>query len=243
MNSPETNVDPAELAKFADLSHRWWDAEGAMRPLHELNPVRVDFVRTRAPLGSARLLDVGCGGGILSESLARLGAKVTGIDAGDETLTVARLHRIESGLEIDYRLCTAEEMAASEEQRFDVVTCMELLEHVPDPAAVVAACAQLVRPGGHVFFATLNRTPKAYALAVLTAEYLLGMLPRGTHDYDRFVRPSELDAWARPHDLSLTELRGVSYQPLARRYSLSDDVSVNYLACYQAAEENPGDSV
>ena len=229
MKSPGPNVDPAEVAKFAALAHRWWDTEGEMRPLHELNPVRVDFVRTRAPMSDARLLDVGCGGGILSESLARLGAKVTGIDAGSEPLTVARLHQTESGLEIDYRLCTAEEMAESEEQRFDVVTCMELLEHVPNPESVIAACSKLLKEDGHLFLSTVNRNPKSYLLAIVGAEYLLNLIPKGTHDYDKLIQPTELASWLRGNDLAIKDISGMTYSPITQQYRLSENSDVNYL--------------
>jgi 2-polyprenyl-6-hydroxyphenyl methylase / 3-demethylubiquinone-9 3-methyltransferase len=225
------NADQRELAKFADLAHSWWDPQGPSRPLHELNPVRLAYVSERLGLEGARVCDVGCGGGLLSEAMAARGAAVVGIDLGEDVLGVARLHLFESGLEIDYRLLAAEDLAGQEPSAFDAVTCMEMLEHVPDPAAVVAACAQLLKPGGRMFLSTLNRTPKAFALAVVGAEYLLGLLPRGTHQYARFIRPAELGRWLRAAGLELEDVSGLRYDPLLRRASLSRDVSVNYLAC------------
>lgn len=223
------NVDPAELQKFAALAHRWWDKNSEFKPLHEINPLRLDFIDQRAHLAGKRVLDVGCGGGILAESMAQRGASVTGIDLGEKALKVARLHSLESGVEVDYRLVAVEELAAEEPESFDVVTCMEMLEHVPAPAAVVNACARLVRPGGHVFFSTINRNPKAYLFAVIGAEYVLNLLPRGTHEYEKFIKPSELAADVRRSDLTVVGLKGMSYNPLSRTYRLSDDVSVNYL--------------
>jgi 2-polyprenyl-6-hydroxyphenyl methylase/3-demethylubiquinone-9 3-methyltransferase len=223
------NVDPAELQKFAALAHRWWDKNSEFKPLHEINPLRLDFIDQRAHLAGKRVLDVGCGGGILAESMAQRGASVTGIDLGEKALKVARLHSLESGVEVDYRLVAVEELAAEEPESFDVITCMEMLEHVPAPAAVVNACARLVRPGGHVFFSTINRNPKAYLFAVIGAEYVLNLLPRGTHEYEKFIKPSELAADVRRSDLTVVGLKGMSYNPLSRTYRLSDDVSVNYL--------------
>ncbi|MBB3140944.1 bifunctional 2-polyprenyl-6-hydroxyphenol methylase/3-demethylubiquinol 3-O-methyltransferase UbiG [Halomonas organivorans] len=228
--SPAGNVDPAEIAKFEALAHRWWDPDGEFKPLHEINPLRLDFIDARSGLAGHRVLDVGCGGGILAEAMAHRGADVTGIDLGEAPLAVARLHAEESGVSVDYRQISVEELAAAHPGEFDIVTCLEMLEHVPDPASVIRACAQLVKPGGQVFFSTLNRNPKAYALAVLGAEYLLRMLPRGTHDYAKFIRPSELAAWCREAGLEVREQNGLTYQPLTRRYRLSaTDVSVNYL--------------
>ncbi len=224
-----SNVDIREIAKFEALANRWWDPDGEFKPLHDINPLRLDFIDRRAPLAGRRVLDVGCGGGILSEAMALRGAHVTGIDMGAAPLAVARMHQLESGVEIDYRQITAEALAEAEPAGFDVVTCLEMLEHVPDPASVVAACARLVKPGGQVFFSTINRTPRAYAFAILGAEYLLRMLPRGTHDYARFIRPSELAEWAVHAGLELREITGMHYNPLTRRYWLAEGVEVNYL--------------
>jgi 2-polyprenyl-6-hydroxyphenyl methylase/3-demethylubiquinone-9 3-methyltransferase len=223
------NVDPAELQKFASLAHRWWDKNSEFKPLHEINPLRLAYIDQKAGLQGRRVLDVGCGGGILSESMAAMGAEVTGIDLGEKALKVAQLHSLESGIKVDYRLLSVETLAAEKPSSYDVVTCMEMLEHVPDPAAVIAACAALVKPGGHVFFSTINRNPKAYLFAVIGAEYVLNMLPKGTHEYEKFIRPSELSAWARQSGLSVSGLKGMSYNPLTRRYRLGDDVSVNYI--------------
>jgi|SRR5665647_716740 2-polyprenyl-6-hydroxyphenyl methylase/3-demethylubiquinone-9 3-methyltransferase len=223
------NVDPAELQKFAALAHRWWDPNSEFKPLHEINPLRLTLIDQKVALAGKRVLDVGCGGGILSESMALKGAQVTGIDLGEKALKVAQLHKLESGVDVDYRLISAETLAAEMPQSFDVVTCMEMLEHVPDPAAVVNACATLVKPGGMVFFSTINRNPKAYLFAVIGAEYVLNLLPRGTHEYEKFIKPSELSAWSRRAGLSLNGLTGMSYNPLSKRYWLGDDVSVNYM--------------
>lgn len=223
------NVDPAELQKFAALAHRWWDPNSEFKPLHEINPLRLTLIDQKVALAGKRVLDVGCGGGILSESMALKGAQVTGIDLGEKALKVAQLHKLESGVDVDYRLISAETLAAEMPQSFDVVTCMEMLEHVPDPAAVVNACATLVKPGGRVFFSTINRNPKAYLFAVIGAEYVLNLLPRGTHEYEKFIKPSELSAWSRRAGLSLNGLTGMSYNPLSKRYWLGDDVSVNYM--------------
>jgi len=225
----QLNCDPQEVAKFDELATRWWDPNGECKPLHDINPLRLAFIEQHAPLAGKQVLDVGCGGGILSEAMAAHGARVTGIDMAASSLQVARLHLLESGLEVDYQCITAEELSHRQAASFDTVTCMELLEHVPDPASLVAACARLVKPGGNVFFSTLNRNPKAYLLAVVGAEYLLRMLPKGTHDYARFIRPAELDAWVRRNGLTLRHMAGLGYNPLSRRYHLNDDVSVNYL--------------
>lgn len=225
----EQNVDPAELQKFATLAHRWWDRNSEFKPLHEINPLRLRFIDQCASLSGKRVLDVGCGGGILTESMVLKGATVTGIDLGEKALKVARLHSLESGVEVEYRLVAVETLAAEAPESFDVVTCMEMLEHVPDPAAVIRACAQLVKPGGHVFFSTINRNPKAYLYAVVGAEYVLNMLPKGTHEYEKFIKPSELSADVRRSGLTVAGLKGMSYNPLTRIYRLSDDVSVNYL--------------
>jgi 2-polyprenyl-6-hydroxyphenyl methylase/3-demethylubiquinone-9 3-methyltransferase len=225
----EQNVDPAELQKFATLAHRWWDQNSEFKPLHEINPLRLDFIDQRAQLTGKRVLDVGCGGGILTESMVQRGADVTGIDLGEKALKVARLHSLESGIKVDYRLVSVEALATEEPESFDVVTCMEMLEHVPDPAAIISACSRLVKPGGHVFFSTINRNPKAYLFAVVGAEYVLNMLPKGTHEYEKFIKPSELSAYVRRSGLMVAGLKGMSYNPLSKRYWLDDDVSVNYL--------------
>ena len=221
------NVDPLELEKFGALAHRWWDPEGEFRPLHDINPLRLEWIAGHAALEGAKVLDVGCGGGILAEAMARRGARVTGIDLSDKALRVAELHLQESKLDVRYEKSTVENYAGE----FDIVTCMELLEHVPDPASMVAACARLVRPGGHVFFSTINRNPKAYLFAVVGAEYVLGLLPKGTHDYQRFIKPSELARWTRGAALRTEELIGMTYNPLTRRYRLGADCDVNYLVC------------
>ena len=223
------NADPVELQKFGDLAHRWWDPESEFRPLHEINPLRLDWIDSIATLSGKTVLDVGCGGGILSEGMATRGATVTGIDLGEKALNVARLHLHESGLVVDYRLVSAEAMAEAHPGEFDVVTCLEMLEHVPDPESIVAACAHLVKPGGDVFFSTLNRNPKAYLLAIIGAEYLLRLLPRGTHDYARFIKPSELARQCRQAGLEFRSLTGMTYNPLTKHYALSRDTDVNYL--------------
>ena len=224
------NVDDREVAKFEALAAGWWDPQGAMRTLHDINPLRMEFIEARAPLSGRGILDVGCGGGILAESLAQRGARVTAIDASYAPLAVAKLHRHESRVEIDYRRMTAEQLADAEPMRYDVVTCMELLEHVPDPGSLVAACARLLRPGGDLFVSTLNRNPKSFLLAIVVGEHLLRLLPRGTHSYARFLRPSEVDEMARASGLRLLELKGLAYNPLTRRFRMSDDIDVNYLA-------------
>ena len=223
------NADPVELQKFSDLAHRWWDPTSEFRPLHEINPLRVDWIDGLAPLAGKVVIDVGCGGGILAEAMAAKGARVTGIDLSEKALSVARLHLFESGLEVAYEHQSAEQMAETHPAGFDVVTCLEMLEHVPDPASIVAACATLVKPGGQVFFSTLNRNPKAYLLAIIGAEYVLGMLPRGTHDYAKFIKPSELARFCRQAGLDVAGYRGLEYNPLSKTYALSDNVDVNYL--------------
>jgi 2-polyprenyl-6-hydroxyphenyl methylase/3-demethylubiquinone-9 3-methyltransferase len=223
------NIDAVEIAKFEALASRWWDPSGEFRPLHQMNPLRANFIDQRSAVAGKRVLDVGCGGGILSEGLAQRGASVTGIDMGEAPLAVARLHLLESGLDIDYRLATAEDLVDESAGSYDIVTCLEVLEHVPDPASLVNACAQLVRPGGDVYFATINRNPKSYLFAIVGAEHVLGLLPKGTHDYARFIRPSELAAWTRHAGLQTLEISGMLYNPLTQAFSLGDDVDVNYL--------------
>ncbi len=232
-----TNVDPQELAKFSELAHRWWDPDSEFRPLHQINPLRLEWIDSLAHLKGQRALDVGCGGGILAEAMARRASQVTGIDLATRPLGVARLHALEAGVEnIEYREIAAEALAAEAPGRFDVVTCMEMLEHVPDPSSVVRACATLVRPGGWVFFSTLNRNPKSFLFAIIGAEYVLRLLPKGTHEYARFIRPSELARWTRESGLTLEGSKGMEYNPLTRRYRLSGDTSVNYLvACRRPA--------
>ncbi len=234
MTEAKSNVDHREIAKFNALASRWWDPESEFKPLHDINPLRLHFIDERAHLAGKRVLDVGCGGGILTESMAKLGAAVTGIDMGEAPLSVARLHQLESKVEIDYRRITVEELAEAEPSSFEVITCMELLEHVPNPASVVNACARLIKPDGHIFFATLNRTPKSYLFAILGAEYVLRLLPRGTHDYQNFIRPSELDAWAREANLKTQELIGMHYNPLTQRYRLAPGIEINYIAYCRA---------
>ena len=227
------NVDLAELAKFNSLASRWWDTEGEFGALHEINPLRLDWIRQHVKLAGCNALDIGCGGGILAESLSVSGATVTGIDMAEGPLAVARLHQHESGAEVDYRQSTAEALAAAEPEHYDVVTCLEMLEHVPDPSQVILSCAQLVKPGGHVFFSTINRNPKSFLFAIVGAEYVLGLLPRGTHEYDKFMRPSELENWARTAGLELRASVGMQYNPLTREYSLGPNLDVNYLMYYQ----------
>jgi 2-polyprenyl-6-hydroxyphenyl methylase/3-demethylubiquinone-9 3-methyltransferase len=224
-----TNADPDELAKFERLASRWWDPESEFKPLHHINPLRLEFIDARAKLKGKRVLDVGCGGGILSEAMAARGAEVTGIDLGDAPLAVAKLHLHESGMKVNYRRISAEDHAAESPSHYDIVTCLEMLEHVPDPASTVMACAQLVKPGGMVFFSTINRNPKSWLFAIVGAEYVLNLLPRGTHDYMKFIRPSELDAMCRKAELSIREWTGMHYNPLTQHYSLGPGVDVNYL--------------
>jgi 2-polyprenyl-6-hydroxyphenyl methylase/3-demethylubiquinone-9 3-methyltransferase len=231
------NVDAGEIAKFERMANRWWDPQGDFKPLHQMNPVRANYIDLKAKVAEKTLLDIGCGGGLLTEAMAQRGAVVTGIDMGEAPLEVARLHAESSGLTIDYRRITAEQMAAESPAHFDVVTCLEMLEHVPDPAQVIRACFTLVKPGGHVFFSTLNRTPKAYLMAVLGAEYVLRWLPRGTHDYKKFIRPSELAAWSRQAGLQVRDLAGIVYNPLSQSFrTVTGDVDVNYIMHLQKPE-------
>ncbi|HUR88065.1 MAG TPA: bifunctional 2-polyprenyl-6-hydroxyphenol methylase/3-demethylubiquinol 3-O-methyltransferase UbiG [Ramlibacter sp.] len=230
MTEDTINADPAELAKFSDLAHRWWDPESEFRPLHQINPIRLDWIQSYGPLAGKRVLDVGCGGGILSDSMARKGAQVVGIDLATKALRVAQIHALEAQTpNVDYREVSAEALAATEPESFDAVTCMEMLEHVPDPASVVRACSRLVKPGGMVFISTINRNPKSFMFAIVGAEYVLNLLPRGTHEYMKFVRPSELAAYCRAAGLEVAGSRGMEYNPITRRYWLSADTSVNYL--------------
>ncbi len=223
------NFDPAEIAKFEELAFRWWDKDSEFKPLHDINPLRLNFIHERVNLSGKKVLDVGCGGGILSESMAVKGASVKGIDLGKAPLSVAQLHAKESQLEISYEMISAEDIAQREPAAYDIVTCLEMLEHVPSPESIIASCAKLVKPGGHVFFSTLNRNPKSYLFAVIGAEYILNLLPKGTHEYQKFIRPSELDRWCRKSGLTAKELVGMSYNPLTKHYWLGRDVSVNYL--------------
>ncbi len=223
------NADPLEIQKFSELAHRWWDPTSEFRPLHEINPLRLEWINARVPLAGKQVCDVGCGGGILAESIAKKGATVTGIDLSEKALKVADLHSLESGIKVRYELIAAEELAAREAGQYDVVTCMEMLEHVPDPSAIVQACAKLVKPGGHIFFSTLNRNPKSYLFAIIGAEYILGLLPRGTHDYAKFITPAELSGYARTAGLEVQALKGMTYNPLTKIYSLNQDTNVNYL--------------
>ncbi len=225
------NYDQAELDKFAALANRWWDVDGPQKPLHALNPVRLEYVASRVTLPGARVLDVGCGGGLLSESLARQGAQVTAIDLAPELVKVARLHGLESGLTVDYRVQAVEDLAAEQPGSFDAITCMEMLEHVPDPAAIVQACGSLLKPGGWLFLSTLNRTPAAFALAVVGAEYVARLLPKGTHHYKDFIKPAELAAWLRQAELQLEDVSGMRYEPWRNKARLSSRTAVNYLAC------------
>jgi 2-polyprenyl-6-hydroxyphenyl methylase/3-demethylubiquinone-9 3-methyltransferase len=236
--SEETlNVDPAELAKFQALAAKWWDPESEFRPLHEINPLRLGWIEGLRPLNGLRVVDIGCGGGILTEAMAARGASVLGVDLAARSLKVAELHALESGARVDYELIAAEALAAREPERFDLVTCMEMLEHVPDPASTIGACAQLVRPGGWVFFSTINRNPKSFLFAIVGAEYILGLLPKGTHDYSRLIRPSELAGAARSKGLELHSSCGLTYNPLTRRYKLvPNDLSVNYMCAFRKPE-------
>ena len=236
-SSASANVDAGEIAKFERMANRWWDPQGDFKPLHQMNPVRANYIDLKARVAEKKLLDIGCGGGLLTEAMAQRGALVTGIDMGEAPLEVARLHAESSGLTIDYRRTTAEQLAAEAPEQFDVVTCLEMLEHVPDPAQVINACFALVKPGGHVFFSTLNRTPKAYLMAVLGAEYVLRWLPRGTHEYKKFIRPSELAAWSREAGLQVRDIAGIVYNPFNQSFrTVVGDVDVNYIMYLQKPE-------
>ncbi len=230
------NFDPEEIAKFEELAYRWWDKDSEFKPLHDINPLRLNFIDERVGLHGKKVLDVGCGGGILTESMAAKGAHVKGIDLGKAPLSVAQLHAKESNYDISYEMISAEKIAQREAQSYDVVTCLEMLKHVPEPASVVHSCSQLVKPGGHVFFSTINKNPKAYLFAIIGAEYVLNLLPRGTHEYSKFIRPSELDNWCRDSNLNSKEITGMSYNPITQHYWLGKDVSVNYLVHCQKAE-------
>lgn len=230
------NLDPEEIAKFEQLAYRWWDKDSEFKPLHDINPLRLDFINKHAPLNGSKVLDVGCGGGILTESMAASGAHVKGIDLGKTPLSVAQLHAKENNYDIHYELISAEDIAQREPQNYDVITCLEMLEHVPDPASIIEACSRLLKPGGHVFFSTINKNPKAYLFAILGAEYILNLLPRGTHDYSKFIRPSQLDQWCRHNRLTPGKITGMSYNPITGRYHLCHDVSVNYLLYAQKAQ-------
>jgi 2-polyprenyl-6-hydroxyphenyl methylase/3-demethylubiquinone-9 3-methyltransferase len=237
MNATQANVDQAEIAKFDALASRWWDPAGEFGALHEINPLRLDFIRQRATLSGSKAVDIGCGGGILAESMAKAGAKVTGIDMAEGPLAVARLHQAESGTDVDYLRSTAEELAEERSGQYDVVTCLEMLEHVPSPQTVIAACAELVKPGGHVFFSTINRNPKSFMFAIVGAEYVLRLLPAGTHEYAKFIRPSELEAWARHAGMELQDSIGMHYNPVTREYSLGENLDVNYLMYFRRADD------
>lgn len=229
------NVDPKEIAKFEALASRWWDPQSEFKPLHDINPLRLEYINQKASLKSKVIIDVGCGGGILAESMASKGATVTGIDMGDAPLSVAKIHGMESGVEVNYEKISAEDMAEQHSGAFDVVTCMEMLEHVPDPSQTIASCAKLVKPGGDVFFSTINRNPKSFLFAIVGAEYLLKLLPKGTHEYKSFIRPSELESWARHAGLNLKNIIGMTYNPLTKQYSLGKDVDVNYMMHFKKA--------
>ncbi len=232
MTQSQPNVDPAEISKFSEIAHKWWDKNSEFKPLHDINPLRLEYIQRFIRLDKQKVLDVGCGGGILSEAMAMNGASVTGIDMAEASLNVAELHALESGLDIEYHAVSVEDFAEKRPGEFDAVTCLEMLEHVPDPASIVKSCAQLVKPDGFVFFSTINRNPKAWMLAIAGAEYLLRLLPRGTHDFQRFLKPSELGQFARAAELTLADISGISYNPFTSQYKLGKDLDVNYLmAC------------
>ena len=231
-NTASMNVDASEVAKFEKLASRWWDRNSEFKPLHDINPLRANWIDKLAPVAEQKILDVGCGGGILCEAMAQRGAYVTGIDMGEAPLAVGELHKLESGVEVDYQKSTAEDFAQSHPEQFDVVTCLEMLEHVPDPSSVVRACAAMTKPGGTVFFSTINRNPKAYLLAIIGVEYVLRMLPKGTHEYGKFIRPAELGQWIREAGLELDQMTGLTYNPITKTYRLTEtDVDVNYMIC------------
>ena len=229
MNQTTANVDPSEIQKFEELASRWWDPESEFRPLHAINPLRSEYINLHSPVKSLKLLDVGCGGGLISESMASLGAEVTGIDMGEAPLSVAKLHLLESGLSVEYIKITAEELAEQRYEQYDIITCLEMLEHVPNPASVIQACSDLVKPGGDVYFSTINRNPKAWLFAIVGAEYILNLLPRGTHEYDKLIKPSKLDSYARAADLTMQSMIGLHYNPLSQQYKLAPGVDVNYM--------------
>ncbi len=231
-NTASINVDPSEVAKFEKLASRWWDRNSEFKPLHDINPLRANWIDKLSPVAEQKVLDVGCGGGILCEALAQRGATVTGIDMGEAPLAVGNLHKLESGVEVDYQKSTAEDFAQNHAEQFDVVTCLEMLEHVPDPGSVVRACAAMTKPGGTLFFSTINRNPKSYLLAIIGVEYVLRMLPKGTHEYGKFIRPAELGQWIREAGLELDQMTGLTYNPLTKIYRLNEtDVDVNYMIC------------
>ena len=236
MANTQQNVDPQEIEKFSELAHKWWDKDSEFKPLHEINPLRLEYIDSHARIAGKQVLDVGCGGGILAESMSRAGAEVTGIDMAEASLNVAKLHALESELAINYVQISVEDFATENSGQFDVVTCMEMLEHVPDPGSIVRSCAKLVKPGGHVFFSTINRNPKAWMMAIAGAEYILRLLPRGTHEFKRFLKPSELGGFARSAELELLDISGMSYNPLTRRYHLGKDLDVNYLMASRMPE-------
>ena len=238
MNTAHTthNVDPSEIRKFEDLATRWWDRNGEFKPLHDINPIRLNYINTGSPLSGKKVVDIGCGGGILSESMVRAGATVTGIDMGKAPLSVARLHAMEEDLEIDYQQITAEQHAAENPASYDIITCMEMLEHVPDPSSVINACMQLVKPGGSIYFSTINRNAKAFIFAIVGAEYVMKLLPKGTHEYGKFIRPSELDVWARQAGLELISIEGITFNPLTNMFRSSRNVDVNYMVHYKRPE-------
>jgi len=229
MNDIPENVDPSEIRKFEELASRWWDPESEFAPLHAINPLRTDYINLHSPVSGLKVLDVGCGGGLISEAMAKFGAEVTGIDMGEAPLSVAKLHLLESNFEIEYLQITAEQLAEQRPEQYDVVTCLEMLEHVPDPSLVIDACARLVKPNGHVYFSTINRNPKAWLFAIVGAEYVLNLLPKGTHEYDKLIKPSELDAWSRRSGLKTKDMIGLHYNPIFKTYKLAAGVDVNYM--------------